>query len=454
MSKRALIALTIFLLQAAILPHIVCAEEGFDVERLPLGDPAMKYDFCSVKLDKIYDCKANSIISFEELIQRLKPYQVVMVGEGHTSDEHHIVQYQVIKGLVESGRKVCLALEMFTPAQRAALDDYVNGKYPAEEFWDNAGWFDSWGYNIRYYQRIFDLARLHGIRLYGVNVDRKYAGMLRKGTLQTLPDEEYKALPQIDTSNVEHRFLIKNFMEGMDATQPGMFRNLYQAQSLWDAAMGDGAIRAAAENPDAVVVVLAGSGHVIYNLGIGRIIQNRSDLAVASVIPIDISQKKEESIMMKIKKALPKKMDPKAKSGDQKAAAMPAKPKMMPAMAPPDTTPSKIVIRSLGNFLWGVDDHEGKTKYPTFGVSIKEKDDQGFVIERIYPESIAEENGLQKDDVILSVDTKDFPSKNELRKYLGTKNWDEMIRFEIQRGNETQVIEFELKWTKKTSDSE
>ena len=36
--------------------------------------------------------------------------------------------------------------------------------------------------------------------------------------------------------------------------------------------MGEGAIKIAKENPDAVVVVLAGSGHVVYNLGIGRII--------------------------------------------------------------------------------------------------------------------------------------------------------------------------------------
>ena len=303
------------------------AKEDFNVDRLPIGNPATKYDFCAVKLNQIFDTGANQSIAETLLVDQLKAYDVVMVGESHTSDEHHIVQYKVIKGLVESGVKVCLALEMFTPAQQSSLDDFIEGKYPADEFIDKAGWFDSWGYNIRYYQPIFDLARQQKIRIYGVNIDKKYARMLGRG--QSLPEDEIESLPEIDTTDVEHRFLIKNFMEGIDATQPAMFRNLYQAQSLWDAAMADGAIRAKNENPEAIVVVLAGSGHVIYNLGIGRVIEKRSDYSVASVVAVDISKEQEESLMMKIKKSIkdkPKAGEMPGKMGKaEKAGKMPEK---------------------------------------------------------------------------------------------------------------------------------
>lgn len=157
--------------------------------------------------------------------------------------------------------------------------------------------------------------------------------------------------------------------------------------------------------------------------------------------------------MMKIKKSIKKESKSDDKSNEDKAQkssktkGMPSK--MMKSMAIPDTIPSKIVIRSLADFLWGVPDHEGKTKYPGFGFTVDDKDGKGFAIKRVIPESIAEEKDLKKNDIILSVDGHDFMTKNELRKYLGIKNWDDMIRFEILRDNETRSIEFKIEWKKK-----
>ena len=118
------------------------------------------------------------------------------------------------------------------------------------------------------------------------------------------------------------------------------------------------------------------------------------------------------------------------------AEKMPAEKKpsmMMHSMAMPDTTPSKIVVRSLADFLWGVDDHDGQSKYPSFGLTLDEKGETGYLVKRVIPESLADEKGLQKDDILLTVDGLNFATKNELRKYLGTKNWDDTIRFELVR---------------------
>lgn len=450
MGKRFL-ALVTTVASCLLFAEITCAvaKNEFNVERLPIGNPKTKFSFCAVKLNQIFDTACNTRISLDQLAERLKKYRIVMVGEDHTNDEHHIVELEVIKSLVESGKKVCLALEMFTPTQQQALDDYIGGKYPKEEFWDKAGWFDSWGYNIRYYQRIFDYARAHKIRLYGVNIAKKYASMLGRGQFQKLPEEDRNKLPEIDTTDVEHRFLIQNFMEGLDATQPKMFRNLYQAQSLWDAAMGEGAIKAAEENPDAIIVILAGSGHVLYNLGIGKIIKKRSPLPVASVIPVDIPKKTEESIMMRVKKSIKEESKDNKNKDMQMSKSKMKPPKMIQKIVMPDTIPSKIVIRSLADFLWGVLDHEGKSKYPNFGFSVYEKSEKGFAIKRVIPESIAEKKDFKKNDIILSIDGQEFSSKNKLRKYLGTKNWDDMIRFEILRGEAKKRIEFKIRWEKK-----
>ena len=230
-----------------------------------------------------------------------------MVGESHTSDFNHQVQLKIIKGLVEAGQSVCLALEMFTPAQNQALNDYTSGKINEEEFLEQSDYFNVWGHNYRYYKPIFDYAREKKIKIFGVNIEHKYASKIGRGGIKSLSEEELKNIPAIDTTNIEHRFFIKVAMQGMDATAPAQFRKMYAAQCLWDAAMGNGAIKVANDNPRSNVVLLAGSGHVVYNLGIGKIIKIRSNLSFKSVVCVDVPDSVKESIMMKVKKVLSKK---------------------------------------------------------------------------------------------------------------------------------------------------
>ena len=270
---------------------------------------------------------------------------------------------------------------------------------------------------------------------------------------QLVTKKEIKAIPEVDTLTAEHKFFFKVAMQGMDATMPKIFNNMYQAQSLWDAAMGEGAIKAAKKHPDATVIVLAGSGHVIYNLGIGRIIKDRSDLSFASVVTVDVPEEIEESGMMKIKKEKQKKMTKDmskmtSKDTENKESEMNAAPKMgnmmggMPAM---DTTPYRIVVRSLADYLWGKKEMEHE-KYPSFGFSLKEFDkEKGYLIKRVLPETIAAENGLKTGDIILSIDDKEFSSYFELKKYMHYKSWEDTISFQINRNSEMKTVAFTIK---------
>jgi len=489
-----LIGLTCLIL--FIESKLLAEDDEFNVERLPLGNPATKYDFVAVKVDQIFDAELNQHIDSSKFFARLAEKRVVMVGESHTNAEHHRIQLEVIKGLTEAGKKVCLALEMFNPTQNQALDDFIEGKYAVTDFMDSTRWFDSWGYNYRMYQPIFEYTRAHKIKIFGVNTKREYASLVGKKGVQGLSPEEMLEIPAIDTTNNEHRFLIKAYFTGSDALTPELFSTKYQAQCLWDAAMAEGAIKAARENPEAVVVVLAGSGHVAYNLGIGKVIHKRSGLPLASVIAIDVPKRKGESLMERMHKYRKKKkakkdknidkdsmmkMDRKPKmspmgkmpakkqmptvkvtkkgkmppagmpqKGEKTPGKMPTKEKMSPAMlkmmqAMSDTTPYKIVVRSLADFLLGVPDTKGKAAYPSLGVRLGEKSEKGFEINNVYPESIAEKNGIEADDLITAIDGKTFECINEFKKYLYTKNWSDSITVDIIRADKSQKLEFELK---------
>ncbi len=432
-----------FIILAILAFNLSAEEDDFNVNRLPIGNSTTKYDFVAVKLNQIFDATEKQHILPAQFFEKLKTKRVVMVGESHTNNEHHQVEFQVIKGLVEAGQKVCLALEMFMPHQNLDLQAFIEGKYPTTDFMDSTGWYDSWGYNYRMYQPIFEYAREKKIKLYGVNIKRDYVSKVGRMGLKGLSADELKSIPEIDTTNIEHRFLVKVYFTGSDALTPELFNSRYQAQCLWDAAMAEGIIQAANENPQATVVLLAGSGHVAYNLGIGKIIQKRSGLPFASVIAVDVPQKKQNTLMETMYKHRKTEKDEKEK--------MP--PAMQKMMAPPgDSSPNYIVIRSLADFLWGVPDTEEKPAYPTLGVRLEEKSEKGFLINMIFPESIAEKNNLQKGDILTTIDGKDFKTLVELKKYLDTKNWDDPIQLNLLRENEKLELKFNLKWEKKIAE--
>lgn len=413
--------------------------QSFDSDRLPIGDSNKKYNFCTVKLDKIFNTNTNKESAFDEMINDLKQKRIVMIGESHTNQLHHDVQFEVIKGLVESGKPVVLALEMFNPGQNDALALWSSGKTDPDTFLEQTDFLTTWSHNYRYYKPIFDYCREKQIPIYGTNVERKYASKINLGGLSSLTDEDLQILPYIDTANVEHKFLINVMMDGMDASMPKQFVNMYAAQCLWDAAMGEGAIEAAKKHPEATIVILAGSGHVVYNLGIGRIIKDKSDLPFASVVTVDIPNKTNHSGMDKVSK------DPEK---DKKTTTI--SPHSMGMMSM-DGTPSRTVIRSYADYLFGKSEVK-QEKYPSFGFSLKDTESSEYLIDKIFPQTIAYENGLRKGDLIQFVDGKSFDNLFELKKYLHFKNWDEEITFKIQRDSESKEITFIIKPVKSYDD--
>ena len=427
---------------SSILSFIILTNgfsQSFDSDRLPIGDTNKKYNFCTVKLDKIFNTNTNKESAFDEMINDLKQKRIVMIGESHTNQLHHDVQFEVIKGLVESGKPVVLALEMFNPGQNEALALWSSGKTDPDTFLEQTDFLTTWSHNYRYYKSIFDYCREKQIPIYGTNVERKYASKINMGGLSSLTDEDLQILPYIDTANVEHKFLINVMMDGMDASMPKQFVNMYAAQCLWDAAMGEGAIEAAKKHPEATIVVLAGSGHVVYNLGIGRIIKDKSDLPFASVVTVDIPNKTNHSGMDKVNK------DPEK---DKKTTTI--SPHSMGMMSM-DGTPSRTVIRSYADYLFGKSEVK-QEKYPSFGFSLKDTESSEYLIDKVFPQTIAYENGLQKGDLIQFVDGKSFDNLFELKKYLHFKNWDEEITFKIQRDNESKEITFIIKPVKSYDD--
>ena len=152
----------------------------------------------------------------------------------------------------------------------------------------------------------------------------------------------------------------------------------------------------AAEVEGSRVIVFAGSGHLLYNLGINRRVYERKALPFKTIVCVPVPEG-EESIE---------------------------------------------VSQSLADFIWGIP-FEERPEYPSPGIALKKVEGlDNPVIERDPVSGVAKGQNFKKGDIILSVDGKKFASINDLRKYLSRFSWGDEVCFWMLR--EAVAIETKL----------
>ncbi|MBF0498745.1 MAG: ChaN family lipoprotein [Candidatus Riflebacteria bacterium] len=428
--SQCIILLLIFFIGELVTMNACLAKEEnqeFNSLRLPFGDPKTRLDMAKVTLNAIYSAREGHDIDSDIFFRELGKTDIILIGESHTSDQHHQVQKRIIEGLTERGFKVVLGLEMFNPSQNQALADFIQGSIKEDDFMDKIGWFKSWSHNWRYYQPIFAYSRDHRIPMTGINIPHELVTKVRKSGLESLSEDERRQIPTPDTTNAEHRYFVNAMMQGIGAQAPEIFTGMYMSQCLWDAAMGEGAMMAAQKYPGAKIVVLAGTGHVAYNLGIARIIGNRSSFRTTTIIPVDIPGQENETS---------KSADDKTKNSKRQFSVH-----LGPASEKSDI-PNSIISRGVADFFIGVTEEKFE-KYPTLGLSLKDSS-KGMEISIIFPETLAEKKGFKMGDLILQVNGNSFANTVELKKWMTFLDWEDQIDFLILRDNKNIHVKFRL----------
>ena len=371
-----------------------------DTTRLELGDPERRNRTAPVSLDGITDTRSGELISSGELAQRLAQVNVLFLGENHTDIDYHRVQFQVIRALHQAGREVIIGLEMFPYTRQGELDQWVAGEFSEAEFLDQSDWYLHWGYHWGYYADIFRFARDQGLRMVGVNAPRHVITAVRTEGFDELSEEDRRHLPErVITGNGEHRTLFEASFEADDslhaAISDDQLEGMLRAQATWDAVMGWNAARAftGQDNPDAIVVVLIGAGHVTYGLGCEFQIQDGFDGGTASLVPVPL-------------------VDYEGQTHDQ-------------------------VQASYADFIWGLPPTQ-QPIYPSLGVSLSGRIGKypNKVIQ-VSEDSVAEAAGIQVGDLVVSLDGRNIDSVAALRQAVSAYGWGDSAALEIQRDEES-----------------
>jgi uncharacterized iron-regulated protein len=377
---------------------------------LPIGDPARSGRHAPVVLDAITDTRVNDTLTPSELAARLDDVQVLFVGEYHTSQAFHDVQFRVIQELQRRGRRVVIGLEMYPYPSQHWLDEFTSGQLTEEEFLTRSRWYGTWGYHWNYYRDIFLFARDHKLRLAAVNVPRPVVRTVREKGLDALdPATRAYLPPRIETDSEDHRRLFRAYFGEGDALHDPTRANaamdgMFQAQCTWDAAMAQGTIRAlrAADDPKAIAVVLVGIGHVAYGLGAERQAATFFNGRMASLIPVPVADEQGHPVTQ--------------------------------------------VRASYASFVWGIPQELAPT-YPMLGLSTRDEKQghEHFTIIEVTKGQPAARAGIKPGDLLVSIDGVAIDDLLTMNRLMADKRWGDAVDVVIVRGTEKLAIRVVLR---------
>ena len=403
---------TFLLISLLLSATLVSGGEEDEILRLKIGDDTLKEKTLAIFPGEIYEATSGKSISFAEMIQGMAKSRLVYVGETHNSLEMHRIQAKIIQGLFDQDRDLTVGLEMYPVGQQEALNKWSLGILSEEGFIRDGLWYVNWNFNFGFYQDIFKVVKKNALPLYALNVPRDIITKVRMSGWKVLSEEEKELVPELDLTHQDHRTLIRTIFEGSDLP-PQMkgkglemaFEGLYRAQTAWDETMAHHAL-GALNKEGGKIVVLAGSGHLLYNLGINLRAHMKSQMPFKTVVCVVVPQG-EKSIQ---------------------------------------------VSCSLADYVWGLSE-EGRPAYPSIGLRFKKFDElENLVIERDPIDGVAKGTDFKKGDVVLSVDGEKYSDINELRNYLAQFAWGDKVTFQLLR--EAKEIEVILEFQITEDDSE
>ncbi len=400
---RTVICLSLAIFAAGLLPvHAAPASSAAtdNLEDLPIGDAARRDFQAPLVLDGITDTSNRQVIGPAEMVSRLKDVGILFIGETHTNQDFHDVQLETIRALHDAGREVLIGLEMFPYTQQAVLDGWTAGRYSEQEFPEAADWYKYWGHNWNYYREIFRYARDNKLPMYGVNTPQAVVKKVRANGFEALAaDERAHFPPQLAPESADYKRMFRANFSKDDALHmnEAALEGLYRAQITWDATMGWNALQALkthvndhkGSDQKAIMVVLIGSGHVIYGMGAERQIDPEYNGKIASLVPVPVI--------------------------NDSGASVPT------------------VRASYASYLWGLP-QQREPNHPVLGISLMGSfGKQPMQIINVSQDSVAQRAGIQVGDILERMGSTPLTDSTTFKRMEGALRWADVIQLTVQR---------------------
>lgn len=253
-------------------------------------------------------------IEHNKLFDDLTRKSIVLLGETHDRAEHHRWQLHTLAALSSRTGKLVIGFEMFPRRLQSVLDKWVKGELTAKAFLKASEWRKVWGFDAELYLPLFDFARMHGIPMVALNVERSLVASVGAKGWESVPKEKREGLTDPAPALLSYQrdlamvYLRKEaFRKASKSGAPPAshdnvsvdetkvestvrkpeFQHFVQAQLTWDRAMAEALAAAKRKSPEALVVGIMGSGHIERAHGIPHQLKDLGISDTAILIPVE-----------------------------------------------------------------------------------------------------------------------------------------------------------------------
>lgn len=347
----------------------------------------------------ILDWSRKEPIASSELTSRIKRADIVLVGEVHPHPGHHGIQQKILGIMTADSAPLAVGVEWLDHRAQDSCRRLSAGEITVDEFAERVDWKKKWGYPLKLYRPILEQVRRRGLELTALNAPADVVRKVAKTGLESLTSSERAQLaPALDLKNAAYaRQLTRQFkIHGIKSSAEQ--KNFLAAQIARDETMAHHLARALEPWPDSgkKAVVFAGTGHMIYGMGLPPRIKRRLPGAhVLTILPVSA----EDAVKLQ----------------DQS----------------PDPAPADLLIVSS----------PAPPRPPRLGLFLSPAA-RGLRVERVAPESPAGKAGIQVDDILMAIDDQKLQEVKDIHRALATAPFVPH-KYRLKRG----AREFELSIT-------
>lgn len=376
---------------------------------LPLGPSKFKFTIDKIEKDQVIRTATGKIVTLEDIVNQNPDTDVFIIGEAHNNYQCHTFQRDFIETLYKKYPKIIVGFEFFWREDNELLEQWRNDRITEDELIKKTGWYKRGAQHYGYTRLIMDVLKKYRVKTIGLNIPRSILRTVSRKGFDKLSADEKKLFPTINIPNPEHEYFIKSIFGTFAAQVPMWFKNIYAAQRSWDVVMAESMRQTLAkkEYKDYKGIIIAGGNHVVYKLGIPfRYKKADRKAKITTIVPVLMPQENKDE--------------------EEEEEPHP----MMKMMAN-SLNPAAIFSRGIADYVFAADQLPHHY-YPVIGFTVAEKNGK-FMITRVAKKSIAEKNGIRKDDRITAIDGVEITSLEQLRYLIFQKNWDDSVTIGVVR---------------------
>ncbi len=262
---------------------------------------------CNSHIGRWLDPASGEVLASEPLMQLLSRPQIVLLGESHTMAVHHRWQAYMLAALHSRHANMAVGFEMLPRHAQPVLDAWTSGKLSEQEFLEQSGWREVWGYDPGYYLPLLHFVRQHRLPAVALNVDRDLVSRVGGEGWDSLGDDERSGLSDPAPASSEYRHSLAQLYAHKQSLrtqqedgeiEPGEaqldeiknseeFSHFVDAQLTWDRAMAEALAVTRRGDPTMLVVGIVGRGHMEHGYGIPHQLADLGIDDVEVLLPLD-----------------------------------------------------------------------------------------------------------------------------------------------------------------------